>query len=93
MNVYFLVIPYQSAYNFILQRSFLTKLYVVTSTIHLKIKYHNNSGELFIIPANLHGARMIKETILKNPCVNALTFEKKRKKTSTHAIVVVGLGV
>lgn len=49
MNVHFLVIPCKSVCNGILRRSFLAILDIVTSLIHLKMKYHNDADKLIII--------------------------------------------
>lgn len=67
MNVCFSVISCKNVYNDILGRPFLAALDVMASPVHLKIKYQNNSGRYVVFKDDLHGARRIKEAILKNP--------------------------
>lgn len=55
-DVHFFVIPCESIYNGIIGISFLTTVDAMASTIHLKMKYHNDSSKLAIIVANLGGA-------------------------------------
>lgn len=38
----------------------------MTSTVHLKMKYHKSSGETVIITTNLYGSHLIHEMMLKN---------------------------
>lgn len=37
----FIGIPYRSVYNYVLWRPFVAKLDIITSWVHLKLKYHN----------------------------------------------------
>ena len=52
----FLVIPVVSIYNYILISPTLAALDAVTSTVHLKMKYHNNDGDIATIYADLKAA-------------------------------------
>lgn len=76
LKVCFLVIPYKNIYNGLLGRSFLAALNEVASMVHLKMEYHNSLGELVVIATNLRGAHLIHETMLKNPIMSAITFER-----------------
>lgn len=67
LDICFLVIPCERVCNIILGRSFLATLDGVTSTFHLKMKYHNDWGELIVISDDLYQAVLIHETILKTP--------------------------
>lgn len=80
LKVCFLVIPYKNIYNGLLGRSFLAALNKVASMVHLKMEYHNSSYELVVIATNLRGAHLIQETVLKNPIMSAITFEREKKK-------------
>jgi hypothetical protein len=50
------VVPVTSVYNCILACPTLAALDAVTSTIHLKMKYHGDNGEVFTIHADLDSA-------------------------------------
>lgn len=63
----FLVVLCESVYNDILGRSFLEALDVVASTVHLKMKYHNNLGKSLVIAIDLRRAHLIYEAILRKP--------------------------
>lgn len=76
MNMHFLVIPYESVYNDILGRSFLTKFDTVNSLIHLKMKYHNDSWKSVGISVGLPRARLIHKGILKNLIAIFITYER-----------------
>lgn len=93
MNLYLLVIHCKSVYDFILGRSFLASLDAMASTVHLKLKYHNDSRELVVILIDLRGAYLIQEIILKKPHAIKLIFEKKRKKTHTSYVATIDLDV
>lgn len=67
VNVHFLVVPYENAYNGILGRSFMETLDVMASKVHMKMKYYSNSGKLIVITDDLCGALLTHKTILKNP--------------------------
>lgn len=54
----FMVILCKSIYNCILGRPTIASLYVVTSTVHLKMRYHNNKGEVITIHGELGGANI-----------------------------------
>lgn len=49
----FLFIPVISTYNYILGRPTLAALDPVTLTVHLKMKYHSNNGDVATIHAEL----------------------------------------
>lgn len=51
----FLVVPVISVYNCILRRT-LTALDVITSTVHLKMKYNGDNGKVVTIHTNLRSA-------------------------------------
>lgn len=65
----------------------------MASTVHLKLKYHNESREPAVILIDLRGAYLIKEIILKKPHATKLTFDKKRKKTHTSYVATIDLDV
>lgn len=88
--MHFLIVPCENVYNKILGRSFMANLYVAGYMVHLKMKYHNNSGKLVIIKDNIHGARLIHEAILKN-LLATIVSSKKRKKKAYEAINLVEL--
>lgn len=64
----------------------------MASTVHLKIKYHNDLGKSVVIVADLCGARHIHETIVNNPLAIVVASERRRKK-ERETINVVGLDV
>lgn len=51
--------------------SFLVKLDVVSSPVHLKIVYHDMEGKLILISADTEKAKCIKETILNDILVSS----------------------
>jgi len=51
-----MVVLITSVYNYVLGRTTLVELDVVTSTVHLKIKYHGENGEVVTIHADLGNA-------------------------------------
>lgn len=59
---------------------FLATLDVVAFIVDMKMKYHNDFGKLVVISANLHGAYLIYETILKNPLVTIIALEKEIRR-------------
>lgn len=62
----FLVIPCKSLYNHILGRPFTTVLDVVTSPMHLKLKYHNLHKELVVLCTYLDMAKKIHHALQKD---------------------------
>jgi len=52
----FLVVPVVSIYNCILERPTLAALDAISSTVHLKIMYHNRNRDVATIYADLKGA-------------------------------------
>lgn len=80
VNVHFLVIPCENTYNVTLGRSFLSTLDMVSSPIHLKMKYHNNVEKSVIILADLCRAQLIHKATLKNTLVTVVASEKENKK-------------
>lgn len=52
----FLVILCRSAFKGIIERSFLVKLDVVASPVHLKVAYHDKEGNLTAVNNDLEGA-------------------------------------
>lgn len=65
MRVYFMVISCESVSNCIIGRPFLATLDVVTSSIHLKMKYHISGDKTIIIFVDMCSARRIHEAILR----------------------------
>jgi len=57
----FLVIPGASTYNCVFGRPTLVALYGVASTVHLKMKCHNEEGEVVTIHADLNEVRRLYE--------------------------------
>lgn len=53
INLQLLVILYRSVYNYILGKPFTTMMYVMTSLVHLKLKYHNVHEVLVTMCADL----------------------------------------
>lgn len=92
MNMHFLLISCASVPNDILRRSFLATLNAVASSVHLKIKYHNNAGKQVFILADLRGARLIHKVILKIPLTTSLTSNTWKNKTR-QTISMVNLEV
>lgn len=79
----FIGIPYRSAYNCILGRSFITMMDVVASLIHLKFKYHNIHDELEMICADLFGAQIINKALQRD--------QKRKDKEKVMEISVASL--
>lgn len=48
-----LVIDYKSIYNYIIGRSKMDTLYVISSMLHLKVKYHSNEDIVASMKAKL----------------------------------------
>lgn len=55
VSIWFLVISCESVYNTFLGTVFLEKLDAMVSTIHMKMKYHNNFDKRVVISADLCG--------------------------------------
>lgn len=49
----FMIIQCRSAFKGILGRSFLVRLDVVASSVHLKVTYHNVEGRLVLMTADV----------------------------------------
>lgn len=83
MTLTFLVIQCRSSFKGILGRSFLARLDVVASTIHMKITYHYEEGILITVGVDLQVARRINRIILKN--IMALASKSSDKfELDTH---------
>lgn len=90
----FLVIPFdESVYNVILGRPFFAALDAVASTIHLKMKYHNDFGKPVIIWGVLRGSPKIHEAILKNPWATMVGNDKRKKQSRGTTVSMVHLKV
>lgn len=90
VKVCFLSTPCVSVYNAIFQRSFFATINRLTSIILLKMKYSYRLGESFVIKADLHGAHLIRKTILNNPFTTAI-ISKTGRNNDREAIGVVDL--
>lgn len=55
VDVHLFVISCERVYNDIIGKWFLTMLDAVTSTVHLKMKYHNNFDKLVVIATDIRG--------------------------------------
>lgn len=91
-NVLFVVVSCESIYNDIFGKSFLATLCIIASTVHLKMKYHNDSSQPILDKVNLHGTRPIHEATLKNYLESAITHEE-RKNAVDEVTNVVDLDV
>lgn len=78
-----------NVYNCILKGYFPNVLDVV----HLKMKYHNNSRQPVLLLVDLREARLIHETMLRNPHAISLIYKKKRKKAHMSSIIAIDLEV
>ncbi|MCI09265.1 hypothetical protein A2U01_0030349, partial [Trifolium medium] len=65
VTVQFLVIQCNSVYNCILGRPTLAALGAVPSTVHMKMKYHNDKGEVVTIEADMVRAKKCHQTMQK----------------------------
>lgn len=52
-----LVVPCKSVYDWILGRPFVVALYVVSSPVHIKLKFHNLHGESVMFNVDLVGVK------------------------------------
>lgn len=77
VNVYFFVISCESVYNCIQESYSLVTLDNVTFISRLNMKYHNCFSELVVIPVDLRIARLIYETISKDPRATIFTLRKE----------------
>lgn len=58
VEISFLVVPLVFVYNCILGHPTLAALDIVTSTIHLRVKYHGLMGDMITIQADIDNGRM-----------------------------------
>ncbi|MCH81098.1 hypothetical protein A2U01_0001877 [Trifolium medium] len=80
VEVQFLVIPCDSVYNCILGRLTLATLGAVPSTVHLKMKYHNDEDEVVTIEADMVGAKKCHHNIQKAANTKSTTAKTPRIK-------------
>lgn len=66
VNLHFLVVLDKSVYNYILGRPFVATLDVVTSLLHLKLKFHNLHNEPITVDEDLIGAKRIYNAFQQN---------------------------
>lgn len=59
----FMIIPCQSAFRGILERSFLERLDAVATPVILKVTYNNAEGTLVLATTNVDEDKLIKEII------------------------------
>lgn len=72
----------KSVYNAILGWAFLKTLYVVASTVHLKLKYYDDFGKLIEIKEDLYKAHLIQEAVLNKFIVVVITPENSIREAS-----------
>ncbi|GAU42817.1 hypothetical protein TSUD_288450 [Trifolium subterraneum] len=77
VKVKFLVVDCPSLYNCIIGRPTLAKLFAVSSTIHLKLKYYTKDGQVATINGDIEAARRCFEAASKN--LNSVVTPKKKK--------------
>ncbi|GAU40689.1 hypothetical protein TSUD_88350 [Trifolium subterraneum] len=78
VKVKFLVVDCPSLYNCITGRPTLAKLFAVSSTIHLKLKYYTKDGQVATINGDIEAARRCVEAASKN--LNFVVTPKKKKE-------------
>ena len=83
----FLVILVISIYNCVLGRPTLAVLDAVTSTDHLKMKYHNKSGDVATIHADLKGAKMCHKAWGKLPAPQSVSILWNQKYPSNALLL------
>lgn len=91
MNICFLEIPCENVYNTFLGRLFLVTLDALASTIHLKMRYHNNFGKPIFNSMDLHRDHLIHVNILKDLLATTVTSENKRKKICKTIVRTIDL--
>lgn len=74
----------QTIFNCIKRRSFLKALDAMASTVHLKMKDHNDSKEPVARPTHICEARLIHETMLK--ISRGQTHLREEKKEYSYII-------
>lgn len=79
INVTFLMVPWESVYNTILRRLFLTMLDVVAYLFHLKMKYHNDAGQRIPIQFDMSRAHHTYDVMLKNSLEYVIIHGEKKK--------------
>ncbi|GAU46047.1 hypothetical protein TSUD_191180 [Trifolium subterraneum] len=78
MKIKFLVVDWPSLYNCIIGRPTLAKLFAVSSTIHLKLKYYTKDGQVATTNGDIEAARRCFEAASKN--LNSVVTPKKKKE-------------
>jgi hypothetical protein len=89
IKVQFLVVECPSLYNCIIGRPALAKLFVVSLTIHLKMKYYTIDGKVDTLNGDIAAARRYFEVAAKNKST-VLTPKKMKAEHKMPAINTVG---
>ncbi|MCI11018.1 hypothetical protein A2U01_0032117, partial [Trifolium medium] len=85
VKVQFLVVDCPSLYNCIIGRTTLAELFVVSSTIHLKLKYYTKDGQVATINGDIIAARRCFEAAVKN-LTTVVTPKKKKAEQKLPAV-------
>lgn len=75
-----MVVSCESVYHCILGTTLFVALETATSTIHLKIKYHNTYDEPIMVHVDLARASIIHEMLVTDPTNITLRQERKARK-------------
>ncbi|MCI36136.1 hypothetical protein A2U01_0057358, partial [Trifolium medium] len=85
IKVQFLVVDCPSLYNYIIGRTTIAELFVVSSTIHLKIKYYTKDGQVATVNGDIATTRRCFEAATKN-LVIVVTSKKKKAEQKMPAV-------
>ncbi|MCH89082.1 hypothetical protein A2U01_0009975 [Trifolium medium] len=77
IKVKFFVVDCPSLYNCIIERPTLSKMFAVSSTVHLKIKYYTQDGQVATLHGDIVAARRCLEATAMNK--NSIVTPKKDK--------------
>jgi hypothetical protein len=84
INIQFLVVDCPSLYNCIIGIPALANLFVVSSTIHLKMKYYTVDGKVATLNGDIAAARRCFEAAAKN--MSTLATQKKKNDHKMFAV-------